>query len=650
MSKYTLLVPELEEELVNSPREIQESWLILEPSQEFDDHWVVDCIWPDFFFAFEDIIGPYRVVGPKSLPVLFERCAEGGYQVAFTEDPTPVLKRYADLDELPPFSLNSNLEGTQNGMLPWQIRGFNKLVRNEDLRGGLVIWSTGTGKTAFIASAIKWHAEYGHPFDIALVVVKSNNKIDTHRKLKQLGNIESFVIDGTKEKRLKIYELIDEVVDDHPLVLVTNYEKIRDDKDFFLNLLDGRDVLIFWDEMPTKLRSRGTQIYNAVGKALYKSWKKVLWHRKRPNWLRQWELTATPIENMPEDQFSCVRLIDPDVLGTKAQFRSQYVLRYNYFKEDEPKDWHKLDHLRLKLDHMTDIVDRDDPEVAHMFPTVIENPITIDWDPKHRKIYDILTGKAVEMLETDFSEENILAMISVMQMICDSPSILNLAASRRQDFMEELEAWIEEEAEGDVPAAYGSEIALKLVESLGGKEIDDKGHTKLETLKEILTEKHPNDKLLLFTTWNAYGLPYLSQKLDEWGVTYVVYSGTDKQRQLAKELFKSDPSIQVFVASDAASDSIDLQEAIGSINYNLPYKWTIKRQRRGRHDRVNSLHSVNYVYDLTMANSVEDRKRQIIARKKGYHDGVFGSGQFEDVKITRDDLYYMLTGTDQSAE
>lgn len=642
----------LDDELVDEIGENPSDWLLLEESESFKGFWQVDCLDSDFFYDFEEVIGPYRVVSPRNLERFLTHAKDALYKVAFVDDPQPLIESYERLGEAPPFAINSDLEGTVNGLFPWQIRGFNKLVRNEELRGGLALWTTGAGKTAFIVTALKWHMEYGSPFDLALVVVKSNNKIDTQRKLRELGDIDSVVIDGTPAKRQRLYGSVNVALDEQmgPLVVITNYEKFRDDEDYFVNMVEDRRVLFFWDEMPTKLRNRGNKLYKAVNKTLYRSGARVDWDRKRPAWMRQWELSATPIENEPEDQFSCLRLIDPDLLGTFDSFKKEYASTYNFFRPWEVENWHRLDHFGLVIDHVVDQVDRDDPEVAKMYPKVIEQDMIIDWYPAHRKLYDTLTGKAVEMLGTDFSEDNVLALISVMQMVCDAPSMVTLAAERREEFMQELLDWADavdpqsEEDWEDAPGAFGSEVALKLIDALGDKKITDDKHTKLETLRELLIEKHPYDKALVFTTWNSYGLPILSHWLEHWGISHVVYTGTGKQRQEAKDQFRLDPSIRVFLSSDAGSDSIDLQEASVGINYNLPYKWTTKRQRRGRSDRVNSTHRFNYWYDLTMADSVEDRKRSIIMKKKGYHDSIFKGQPGSSEPITVEDLYWMLTG------
>jgi SNF2 family DNA or RNA helicase len=197
--------------------------------------------------------------------------------------------------------------------------------------------------------------------------------------------------------------------------------------------------VVFWDEMPTKLKNRGTQLYNSVRDVLYKpaamaahGRKMIVWKNKRPEWLRQYELTATPIERDPGDQFSCVRLIDPDVLGTTSKFEREHVLLRNPFSK-KPKVWTRVDHMGHKLNFMMHRVDKTDPKVAPYFPKLIEDPVYIDWTSQHRKVYDALASKAVLMLE-EGEEVSVLALISVLQMICDAPSMVNMSALKREVF------------------------------------------------------------------------------------------------------------------------------------------------------------------------------------------------------------------------
>jgi SNF2 family DNA or RNA helicase len=644
---YHLLSEQLLDEIEGTPRASQEEWLFLSESDEFKGRWEVGALWPDWFFDFEEIVGHYRTVSPAKLEEFLSFAAEGGYKVVFADPPEDVLKAYARLRDPPPFSLNSTLDNTIHGMFPWQIEGFNKLVRDESLKAGLVIHDTGTGKTGFIAAALKWHQEYGHPYDLAFVVVKKNNKIDTQRKLKALSDSDSFVVEGTPKKRDKVYAEISEALEEHHKpVVITNYESFRQDDEMFKWFMEDRDCLAFWDEMPTRLSNRTTQVYETVQKCLWRTFQP----RKgrptpRPKWLRQWELSATPIENSPEGLFNCIRLLDPLLLGTVTQFDADYVINRNPVSH-KPERWGRLDKLEGKIEFMTHRASLADPEIAKLFPEIVEDPLIIDWDSRDRAVYDMLASNAVKILEEESESEefNVLALIQVMQMICDAPSMIAQSAENHKEFQKVLS---EVEDEDEMPRMVkGSEIAVRLVETLKRLPTDDR-HTKFETLREILTEKHPDDKALIYMTWASYGFEPVCRKLDEWGVTYVSYTGTDKQRQAAKDQFRADPDIQVFLSSDKGSDSIDLPEAAVGINYNLPWTWTRKRQRQGRNNRVDSKLDTTWWYDLIMANSVEERKKDIIATKKGYHTQLFDGKAADDAmasKLSREDLVYILTG------
>lgn len=646
-TRYRLLTEALLDEIEAQDRAGQEEWLFLSESDEFRGRWEVAALWPDWFFDFEPLVGHYRTVSPAKLDEFLTFAEDGGYKVVFEDAPEDILASFDSLRDPPPFILNSSLENTVHGMFPWQIEGFNKLVKDEDLSAGLVIWDTGTGKTAFIAAALKWHEEHGHPYDLALAVVKKNNKIDTQRKLQTLAGLSSFVIEGKPSKRDKVYSEITERFEaGDKTTVITNYESFLNDDEMFKWLVEDRDCLFFWDEMPTRLSSRESKRYEAVQKTLWKTFQtRTKPPEPRPSWLRQWELTATPIENSPEGLFNCVRLMDPKLLGTTTQFDASYVTNRNPISH-KPERWGRLDKLAGTIEFMTHRASMEDPEIAKMFPEIMEDPILIDWDPRDRAIYDMLATNAVKILEEESEKEefNVLALIQVMQMLCDAPSMIGKSAENHVEFKKVVAELGEDE---DMPRMVkGSEIALRLVETLKRKPTDDK-HTKFETLREILTEKHPNDKALVYMTWASYGFVPVCRQLDDWGVTYVAYTGTDKQRQAAKDRFRTDPDIQVFLSSDKGSDSIDLPEAAVGVNYNLPWTWTRKRQRQGRNNRVDSQLETTWWYDLLMCNSVEERKAEIIAQKRGYHEALFDGKVADDsssAKLSREDLVFILTG------
>lgn len=612
-----------------------ENYLVLEEHPDFPGRWIVQSLQPGFIFDFEDIVGPYRTLTPNALEGFLERADSLNYEVAFGENPTAILNAYEALNDEPPIDLHSPLPNTTKGFLPYQVQGFNFL---KDLDAGVAMWSTGTGKTVLASALLKYHLDISS-FDIAFVIVKSHNKVNTQRTLRRLADIDSVVVDGPKKRR---NEILARLLEAPPgTVVITNYEKFRVDHAELLPLFEQR-ILVIWDEMPTKLKSRNTRLYKSIRSLMYQ---KVNLTGKRPKSLRQYMLSATPIENNPEDWFNCVRLLDPDIYGSIKEFRDNYVATYSYFS-NQPETWHSLDKMGLKAAHITHQVDKESPDIAAQFPKVIDEPYYIDWERGHRAVYSLLAQKATEEIDL-FSNDSVLATIAVMQMLCDAPSMVSRSAAHREAYENAWEAFsMESSANTGIPRGKGSEVARKLQKFLT-RDLTDEGHTKLDTLRTLLTEEHPKEKIVIFSAFNDALMPILEDHLTEWNVPYVRYDGTDKQKQTAQDYFQNEKFVRVFLSSDKGSDSLSLEQASVVIHYDLPWKWSTMIQRQNRiHRVVSNFDAVRY-YTLMMENSVEERKLEIIQRKHAYHEQTFKgvSDQAESAQMTHDDLLYILRGS-----
>lgn len=633
---YRLVDDALIERLEGDKQE-REGWLFLEPHPDFVGHWIVQSLEPSYMFDLKEVVGPYRAVAPSGLKDFIAEVVQRGYEVAFFEDPTRILDAYERLHEKPEIALASDFEGTVNGLLPYQVQGYNFL---KDLTGGVAMWSTGTGKTVLASALLKYHVSLSD-FDTAFVVVKTHNKVNTQRALSRLAGIDSLVLEGEKKRRRKLYA---DLAAGEGNVVVTNYEKFRVDQEDLLPLFEDRRVLCIWDEMPTKLKTRTTQIYKAVCGCLYTTNPpQVRADRQRPRSLRQYMLSATPIENDPSDFFNCVRLLDPSIYGTVKEFESEYVASYNWFDPHKPESWHKLDKMGLKASHITHQVDKDDPDIASQFPEAIEEPFYIDWDEKDRKIYDLLTKEAESI---ELGDVNAVALITVLQMLCDAPSMITNSAARHEAYLDAVQDWMDFDEWGSEPVKQGSALAASLCDAIGS-ELTDERHTKLHALRELLCETHSQEKVLVFSAFNEGLMPILESHFREWGVSYTRYAGSPNEKQAAQDLFMSDPDVQVFLTSDMGSDSLNLEAGSVCIHYDLPWKWSTKIQRQNRIHRVTSTFEKVRYYTLMMANSVEDRKAKIIGRKQGYHQGVFKGAiadQSASARMSREDLLYILRG------
>jgi len=654
VKKYELVDDELIARFKESAAE-RESYLLLEPHLELEGFWKVNSFDPDYHFSMRDVMGNYYAVSPADLEDFLRAAESMEYKVAFFDDPTAIMNAYEALNDDPPFKLNSSFEGTIDGFLPFQLQGFNFM---KDLPGALAMWSTGTGKTVLANALCKYHLDIVKNVDQIWYVAKSNNKVNAQRSLERIVGLDSFVIDPnpTKElsaraRRAEIYEEIGK--GNTAPIAITNFERFRDDFDIMSPLFEGRRVFVVWDEMPKKLINRTSELYKSVALTLYSSIQ-IASARRNPESLIQVMTSATPIESNPENFFNCVRLIDPSLYGTVRQFRDEYVARYdNRFgnpHDPKPVDWHKLDKMGMQAMPIMHQVDKEDPDIAQYFPEMLTQLVYVDWNKPLRKVYDMLTADAEEY---GLDEINPLALMTVMQMFCDAPTLVQDSAAVYAAWEELVAGW-DEDVDGKKPDQKGSAAAIELVERLEGSKLSNDNHTKLLQLKEILTEKHPDQKVCVFASLLT-GLiidgehpAILPSYFDEWGVPYVVYAGTDKQKQRAEDSFRNDPDIQVFLSSDMGSDSLDLPEGEVVVDYDIPIKWTTLIQRRNRINRASSEHEMNHNYSLLMVDSVDERKLEIVEKKKGYHDAAFkgemASGAMS-ARMSRADLLYILTGS-----
>lgn len=634
--KYSVLDEELLDRLDDTSE--RKRWLILEPHEDYRGQWHVQSFDPDFFFHLGEEVGPYRVLSPNKLEAFSEEAARCDYNIAFVEDPTKTLSVYEHLNDEPVVTIESPFDNTIRGFLPFQVQGFNML---RDLDAGVVMWSTGTGKTVVASALLKYRYEKAS-FDTAFFVVKSHNKTNTQRTLKRLVGLESTIIDGSKSKRTRQYSEICSSTTQQ--IVITNYEKFRVDLDSLLPIFEANRILVIWDEMPTKLKNRTTRLYKSVCRCLYSTTPPaVSADRLRPSHLSQFMLSATPIEKDPEDWFNCVRLLDPKIYGPVARFHNDYVRSWNYFDNTKPDSWRRLDRMGLSAAHIVHQVDKQDPDIAKLFPEVISEPYFIDWDEQDRRVYDEIIDRAKEI---GLGNIGALALITVLQMFCDAPEMLLNSAAVYAAYMHNVQVWLDNGGVADEePIRHGSRAALALIDSVADR-ITNRRHTKLDTLRSLLTEVHPNEKICLFSSFNDGLMPTLEACLTEWGVSYVRYGGTAVQRQAAEDLFKSDPNIRVFLSSDAGSDSINLEVGSVVIHYDLPWNWSTYIQRENRIHRVTSKFRVVRFYTLLMVDSVEDRRLIRVLQKMNFHTGVF-KGAIADFaassRMTKDDLLFMIS-------
>ena len=156
--------------------------------------------------------------------------------------------------------------------------------------------------------------------------------------------------------------------------------------------------------------------------------------------------------------------------------------------------------------------------------------------------------------------------------------------------------------------------AHALLEILGQYGIyDAQKDAKLNALENLLTQSHPDDKVLIFTQF-ADTVRYLNKALLERGVGQLaaVTGGSTNPTELAWRFSpvsnnrqNRQNELRVLISTDILSEGQNLQDCAIVVNYDLP--WAIIRlvQRAGRVDRIGQEAENILCYSFLPADGVE---------------------------------------------
>ncbi len=673
--RWKLLDNELKQRLTGSDKR---KFLFLERHATLPLQWQVESFDPTYLERLDGVISAYDTVTVFGIHSFMERADEQGYEVVFLEDPAEEMQWLASLSNPVGVSIDSDLEGTtEEGFFPFQAQGINFA---KGRRGVYFNHSTGLGKSTVALGMTEWYMANGL-VDLVLSFVKTSNKINTERGIERLWGKDMslerlwgkdmsldprcVIVDGTLKKREKQYiEVVRSMQQGEVPILITNHEKLRDDKDALMMLVEGKRVLVLFDEMSAKLSNHETSIYKSAVEVFYTSHtsrtktKKVKGKTvkekvysfypkagsERPSQVYFAAFSATPIEHNPGQFFNQIHFMDPSVYGSRQNFTSTFG-RGKDFWGNQLWDLPKLPLVGLMALDVIHQVDKKDPDIASFFPEVLPpETVYLDMSPGEAYLYDALLAEYEAMRDADASildETEILAAINVLELICCNPIAVLESAKRYQQWLDDG---------GNPDDVKGSKVAWKLREHIGNDKKFDVMPTKATTLIDTILSSEDDKKFVVFTSLNDALLPHLSKWLDEAEIEHVVYHGglTTKQRQAAEDAFQNDPSVRVFLSSDAGSDSINLHAAGDVTHYNDPWKWSTKEQRTNRINRIVSTFIANQERTLRFAGTFEDRKEEVIAMKKGYHDSILRNEVAEQAQqLRRGDFMYVMFGGDR---
>ena len=145
---------------------------------------------------------------------------------------------------------------------------------------------------------------------------------------------------------------------------------------------------------------------------------------------------------------------------------------------------------------------------------------------------------------------------------------------------------------------------------------DPEKDAKLNALEALLTETHPDDKVLVFTQF-ADTVQYLTNAISERGMTQIAAATGDSADPTAlahrfspvsndkRDKINQEDELRVLISTDVLSEGQNLQDCAIVVNYDLP--WAIIRlvQRAGRVDRIGQQSEDILCYSFLPAEGVE---------------------------------------------
>lgn len=484
----------------------------------------------------------------------------------------------------------------------FQVEAFERMVEEASL---LVAYDMGLGKTVLTIAALE-HLLEADEVEAGLLVVPASLKYQWAKSIRKFTNDEPnvLVIDGPPKKRQEQYEL----AMDWAEYIIMGYSQVVDDWKWVRNL--PRDFVVL-DE--------ATYIKNFRAQRTRKV--------KRLQAPYRYALTGQPVENRPEEVFSVMEWVDPDVLGRFDLFDRAFIVRNNW---GGVQRYRNLKTLNKRLTEAMVRKKRTDPDVRDQLPDVAEKTESVVLDPKSKKLYRIIARDLLKELENLGGGSNfdlashygagdddpaqlrqrarIMSRLMCLRMLCDHPMLLDLSA-KKYEFGQEYPN------EG---MKAGSAYAYELLQrgDLDGLPNKSKKLTELVRVVNEIVEADPErNKVVVFSYFKPM-LKWVQHALKEFNPVLFTGDLSAKAKQKSKDTFEDDPTCKVFLSSDAGGYGVDLPVANYLINLDLPWSAGAIDQRNARIIRLSTEHDSVYLLNLLIAGSIEERQYDMLEDKR----------------------------------
>ncbi|WP_033828431.1 DEAD/DEAH box helicase [Bacillus andreraoultii] len=300
-------------------------------------------------------------------------------------------------------------------------------------------------------------------------------------------------------------------------------------------------------------------------------------------------LTATPIQNKIEEIFNLVSLLKPGHLGTYEEFLDNYKNNQDKYDDKQLKELINKVMIRNR---------RHDTKIEWTKRKV--KTVLIDFSDEERELYEYITS---HRNQNSWIFNNTFSILTLQREACSSKEAVFTTLKNMLDKATE-------------PSESLQQFVKTVAEKIQQIQVNSKAEKALELIQSI------NDKVIIFTEYRATQL-YLQWYLKHHGISSVPFRGGFKsgKKDWMKELFQN--HAQVFIATEAGGEGINLQFCNHLINFDLPWNPMRLEQRIGRIHRLGQEKDV-MIYNFATKGTVEEHILKLLYEKIDLFERVIG--------------------------
>ena len=283
----------------------------------------------------------------------------------------------------------------------------------------------------------------------------------------------------------------------------------------------------------------------------------------------------------------------------------------------------KLERVNLLGRIVTRTRKRDVKEWVVLREAVPEEVVLSDVE---RRCYDHVSRLVRKLAAEHEAHEGFLLVMPQRQMSSSPAAAFRAWRDRETDVQSSHEDLGLEEFTGDTEIGpIIAELVRRVPQLADYNELKvcDSKYARLRTMLRQHLADYPKEKIVLFAYFRPT-LGYLHERLSEDGVNSITLTGgtSDKHSIIARFAQPRGPS--VLLASEVASEGVDLQFARVLINYDLPWNPMKVEQRIGRIDRLGQTAPKVTIWNLFYAQTIDARIYKRLYERIGVFERTLG--------------------------